>query len=407
MLIEIVREAHIRDFRGVIFRKTIKELARLIDKSKEIYPFIFPGAKFNNSEKIWHFPSGAKILMCSLQSKDDKFKHQGMEYGCVCFDEATQFDKEEIMYLMSRTRSTNPLIRPRMRYSANPGGISHGFFKERFIDNGAYNRITEDTEVVDPQGKKMIFKRSRIFIPSSVFDNKYLCKTDYLANLSMLPEKERDALLYGKWNVFTGQYFPEFKHNIHVIQPQNIQFKERFRALDYGFDGTFCIWCGVTNDNQIIVYRELSQKDLTISDAAKKILAMTPADEKISYTVVSPDLFNRRQETGKSGQVIMQEAGLYGIQKANDSRIQGWRNVREYLKPINCGDSYTAKLQIFSTCHNLITNIPNLIHDTNKVEDCSSQPHDQTHGPEALRYGLMSRNTELNGEQYKKIFNRI
>lgn len=29
------------------------------------------------------------------------------------------------------------------------------------------------------------------------------------------------------------------------------------------------------------------------------------------------------------------------------------------------------------------------------------------HNCDAIRYGIMSRNTELNGEQYKKIFNRF
>lgn len=35
----------------------------------------------------------------------------------------------------------------------------------------------------------------------------------------------------------------------------------------------------------------------------------TPDGEKIRYTVASPDLWNRRQDSGKSGFEIMTDAG--------------------------------------------------------------------------------------------------
>ena len=47
-------------------------------------------------------------------------------------------------------------------------------------------------------------------------------------------------------------------------------------------------------------YRELHQPNLNLSGAAKKI-EMSPPGEDIAYTVASPDLWNRRQETGASG----------------------------------------------------------------------------------------------------------
>ena len=40
---------------------------------------------------------------------------------------------------------------------------------------------------------------------------------------------------------------------------------------------------------------------------------MTPAGEEIAYTVASPDLWNRRQETGASGAEVMIKAGLKGL----------------------------------------------------------------------------------------------
>ena len=36
------------------------ELREMIDKSRELYPQAFPGAKFREVEKLWNFPSGAQ-----------------------------------------------------------------------------------------------------------------------------------------------------------------------------------------------------------------------------------------------------------------------------------------------------------------------------------------------------------
>ena len=46
-------------------------------------------------------------------------------------------------------------------------------------------------------------------IPSSVFDNPALLENDpvYLASLASLPEAEKQALLYGSWDSFSGQVF--------------------------------------------------------------------------------------------------------------------------------------------------------------------------------------------------------
>jgi phage terminase large subunit len=88
---------------------------------------------------------------------------------------------------------------------------------------------------------------------------------------------------------------------------------------------------------------------------------------------------------------IMAAAGLLGPIKADDRRVEGWRNMREYLKVFDDGAGKSARLKIFSSCREVIRCIPLLIHDKHNGEDCAGEPHDITHAPESLRYGLMSR----------------
>lgn len=195
-------------------------------------------------------------------------------------------------------------------------------------------------------------------------------------------------MLYGDWNAFEGAFFPEFDPNVHVIRPFEIPADcVRFRALDYGLDMTACIWLAVLPDRRVIVYRELYRPGLILSEAAKEILRLTPPGEKIRYTVASPDLWNRRQDSGKSGFEIMTESGLRGLKRADNSRIAGWRTVREYLNAA----AGVPRLAIFENCVNLIRCLPALRFDEHVREDAAGTPHEITHAPEALRYALMSR----------------
>ena len=93
--------------------------------------------------------------------------------------------------------------------------------------------IRDAYTVTGPDGRPIHMERRRIFIPSTVFDNQALLQNDpqYLASLAMLPEAERDALLYGSWDSFDGQVFRRWRNDpdhyedrlwTHVIAPFRI-----------------------------------------------------------------------------------------------------------------------------------------------------------------------------------------
>ena len=108
----------------------------------------------------------------------------------------------------------------------------------------------------------------------------------------------------------------------------------------------------------------------------------------MEYLVASPDLWNRRQDTGRSGFEIMQSIrGVPPMQPADNRRIPGWRVLREFLQQ----DGGCARLRISRDCRVLCDSLPALLCDPARPEDASDEPHAVTHAPEALRYALMSR----------------
>ena len=108
----------------------------------------------------------------------------------------------------------------------------------------------------------------------------------------------------------------------------------------------------------------------------------------MEYLTASPDLWNRRQDTGRSGFEIMQAtAGMPPMCAADNRRIPGWRILREYLAT----NQDHPRLQISSACATLIRSLPALLCSSEHPEDASGQPHAVTHAPEALRYAVMSR----------------
>ena len=87
IVIEALRQVHVPNYRGLILRKTYKNLTELIDKSQYYYPQAFPKARYNGTMHEWRFPSGAKIRFGNVRDTTYKIDYQGMQYDYIGFDE--------------------------------------------------------------------------------------------------------------------------------------------------------------------------------------------------------------------------------------------------------------------------------------------------------------------------------
>lgn len=410
LVAEALRQVHIKHYKGLILRKTYPQLTELIDKTLNLYPQIFPKAKYNSTTHTWKFPSGAKIIFGSLPHSKDKYNYQGQAYDFIGFDELTQFTYEEYIYLVSRNRPNGPDTRVYMRATANPGGIGHGWVKDRFITAAPpMTTVWEEVKAKLPNGEERALKRSRIFVPSLLTDNEALIRNDpgYMARLASLPEAQRKALLYGDWDSFSGQVFTEWRNDpdhyadhrgTHVIDEfEPPAWWSYYRSLDWGYRKPFSIgWWAVDNDG--VAYRILEWYGCE-RDNPDTGLQMDPSEVFRQVAVLErthPYLKGRKihgvadpavwqTQTGVS---VAEEATKQGVYftPGDNSRLAGWMQLHERLRFSEDG---TAGMYVFKTCRDFIRTFPALVYDERHVEDVATDTED--HQGDEARYFAMAR----------------
>ena len=379
MLVDPLRYCSRSAHRALILRRSMPELRELIDKSRELYPRAFPGCKFREVEKLWNFPSGAKVEFGFLERDADVYRYQGQAYSWIGFDEITHIPTEfSWNYLASRLRTTDPDITPYLRCTANPGGVGAHWVKKRYVDP-----YEPGESFLGDDGL------TRRFIPARLDDNPYLAEDGrYEEMLKSLPEVQRRQLLEGNWDVTEGAAFTEFEIDTHVIPPFEIPIGwQRVKGIDYGYASeSACVWVTVDpSDNTLIVYRELYKKNLTGVDLAEMITQMELQDPFSVAGVLDTAAWNRTGTTGPTVGETLQKAG-HKLRRSDKNRIQGKIQIHEYLKLQQSG---RPRLQIFNTCPNLIRELQSIPLDKNNPEDVDT--HAPDHAYDALRYLIMSR----------------
>jgi len=391
LIFDVIRYAHVPGYKGLIIRKTINDLSELIEVTQEFYPKLFPGCKYHQQKNTWTFPSGAKVVLGYLDKPKDKYRYQGKQYQYIAFDELGQWiDAEGWNYLKSRLR--NPPIDPRtgkkiptlMRATSNPGAR---WVKEKFIDAAPAGETFYDKAGI-----------AHKFIAASLLDNPYLDE-DYRQMLMSLPEIEKRQLLYGDWNATDLAAFPEFRQEIHVVEPFEIPgWWNRLAGMDYGYRDPACsIWIAINPDTgQKIVYREYEQQGLTGPEFAmaireQEIRERIPVEHIIDWTI-----FNKTGYTGPTIGEQIQRSGV-SLRRADRNRVAGNVQIHEHLRvPM---DSEEPDMVIFSTC-------PRLIQQLNAAQIDEKNPDDidqrrvgagkkRHHWDlyDCLRYALMARPT--------------
>lgn len=362
--------------RVMILRRTFPELQK-----NHIEPLTADTngfAKYTDKTKDLQLQNGSIIHFDYCDNERDVNHFQGQEYDVIFVDEATHFTESMMTAVRATLRGANRFPK-RMYFTCNPGGVGHQWVKRLFIDRQYRQGETPDDYV---------------FIKALVQDNTALMQQDpaYERELESLPEDLKRAWLYGDWNVFAGQYFTEWREEIHVTAPfQPPAGWRKYFTMDYGLDMLVGYWIALDEQGRAYVYREVYRSNLIVSDAAQLILQSTPPKEHIDVWLAPPDMWNRRQDTGRSVAELFAKAGIC-LTAARNDRVSGWMDLKEWLKPYQKEDgSKTARLQICRSCTNLIRCLPALQCDPLRAGDVANEPHEITHAPDALRYFAAGR----------------
>lgn len=307
-------------------------------------------------------------------------------------DEAGLLQKEWIDKINACVRGTNGFPK-RTYYTLNPGGPAHAYFKRLFVD-----RRFEGKE--KPENYN--------FIQALLQDNKILMQTqpEYIDQLETLPPKIREAWLYGRWDVYEGQFFEDFRDDpehykdrrwTHVIEPFEIPDGWTIcRSYDFGYGKPFsCAWWAVDYDGVIYRILELYGCTKTPNEGVKwnpdKQFAEISRIERTHAWLKGKNIIGVADPAcwaADRGESIMQTAAKYGVyfSPGDNERIAGWMQCHYRLQfdP----DGY-PRMYVFAGCKAFIRTIPMLMYDEHKVEDLDTKMED--HCADEWRYMCMSR----------------
>lgn len=400
----IMLAMHYPGLKLLLLRRTMPEL-----RENHILPMLLElngYAKYSKEEKAFTFPNESRLALGYCDNDGDQIQYQGMENDVILFEEATNFKEEWIKFISTTLRTTRTDFKPRIYYTMNPGGPSHGYFKRLFIDKNY-----EEHERAE----------NYMFIPATVYDNKVLmdANPEYVEQLQALPEMKKRAHLYGDWNVYEGQVFEEFvndtKHymdrlHTHVIDPFNVTDSFTiYRSMDWGYSKPFSVnWYAVDYDGRaymILEYYGCVPKEpdtgvrMTPDDVFAEVANLEHEHPwligKEIHGVADPAIWEK--STGISVAEIGEKHGIY-FDRGDNKRLAGWMQVHERLKFDGNG---VPMLYIFKNCKDTIRTLPALQYDAHKVEDVDTSMED--HAADSLRYFCNMMPIKPQRQEVKKV----
>jgi len=363
-------------FRVLLLRRTYGELEQTHLRDAELEAPRF-GAQAVPSANVVRFPNGSVIQSGHCQTTADAARYLSAEYDLILFDELVTFEESQFLLIGSRARTSKPGVTPRVLSGTNPGGPQSHWVRSRFID-----------KTVDLDEYPDYRPEDYAYLPSRLEDNPYL-DASYEKKLLALPPELRRAYREGDWDIFPGQYFPEFRRKTHV-SPEHITYDAdipRVCAVDWGFvKPGICGWFVLLPEGRVYLEDEYVFTRTVASDVAKEIKRRSmDRGIKVRYTVGDTAMWTPDSQTGES---IAETFSRHGVpmQQSDKDRLNGWQRMRHWFRVSPDGQPwFTASPH----CTYTARTIPSLVSDKNKPEDVDTDGED--HAGDALRYFCMSR----------------
>ncbi len=286
------------NFKGLFLRRTMPELREeIIPRSKTKLCFEKYGGKFNKSDSVWEFESGALLFFGHCENEDDVHKYDSAQWNYIAFDELTSFTEWQYIYLTFeriRRDKAHPHLPAICRSASNPGNIGHAWVRKRFIDPKK-----SGLTVINGRGGN-----KRIFIPATLSDNPHI-DPEYSRSLDALPEAERQAKKFGAWDV-----------------------------IDWGFAAmTWAGYGAISPTKRVYVYREQHWRRTKIEEWAPYIKEFLGKEEIKIVKVCKSAGQDRGQEHTIQQQIeAALGRGVHLTSNTAGSRVAGKQLLHEYFR---------------------------------------------------------------------------
>lgn len=375
--------------------------------------------KINYSDMVINWvETGSAIHFMHAEHVETAIENlQGLEFVLIIFDEAALIAQEIISHAKSRLRLGSLKIKdpfwaarlPRLQLTSNPGGISHQYLKENYI-----NPAPPMQEFTDEYGKR------KLFIPATARDNPHIDHEAYDRELrSMGDPLKYKQLALGDWDAGGATFFGDaFKRAKNVIPDFDVpkEWTVIRRSYDPGFSSPFgyVITLRVKGSNHvkfkdgstryipndsIIVYREwygYDGKDMNVG--------LRWNHDEIAQTMKAKEEdwgLKGRVRPGRADWKIWdgelnvykeyEKAGVRFIKadKHKGSRVSGALKMRQMMFAAHEEPFEKPGLLFVDKCVHCIATIPSLPTDPSNPDDVVTE-NVPDHLYDALRYEVAS-----------------
>ncbi len=376
--------------RTLIVRRTYPELVG--NHITALRALLADVAVYNDKDKVIRFACGSTIHFSYCANDGDLDRLQGVEYDVIFIDEATQLSEFQLRTVCACVRGVNSFPK-RVYYTCNPGGKGHAYIKRIFIDK-RYEAGEHPEDYT--------------FIRSLVTDNKALMESqpDYIRQLEALPPRLRKAWLEGRWDVFEGQFFEDFRDVpehyadrqwTHVIEPFEPPASWKiYRSFDFGYSKPFsCAWWAVDYDGRLYRILELygcgNEPNVGVRWTPDRIFREIAQTEKTHPWLAGKHVTGIADPAiwdASHGESIAESAARCGVlfTPGDNSRLAGWMQFHYRLQFDGSG---IPMMYVFKNCTAFIRTVPLLEYDTEKCEDLDTDGED--HVADEVRYLCMAR----------------
>lgn len=373
------------------------------------------------------FANGSRIVFKHCQDERQFDSAQGIASHVLVIDEATQVTERLIRTFRAWCTMSQEMKKglpeqfqghfPRIIYTANPIGVSVGFFRRHFV------RARKEFDIEYADG----FHRQ--FIPSRVEDNPSEDAEAAKGRLTGINDAATaKALIEGDWNAPTGDFFPEWDEDRHVVADFTPPARwYRYRVYDWGTaEPSYCAWVAVSDGEpfkdtlghqrwfprgSIVIYDEWY-----ICDPKDPAKGLRMRNEDMALGIVSRSDINSRncvtltdskpfQDTGGDGPDAAFARCGCPLTKADTSRVAGWTQLRSRLIGIewdtNRLDSEgevvrLPMIYICAQCKYARDYIPALgRHPAEHKREDAQEHGEPTHVCDAIRYACMAHNNSV------------
>ena len=372
---------------------------------------------YNKTDGAFVFYNGAQIILCHAQYEDDVYTYLGTDINVLLIDEATQFSEMMLRFLRSRVRLGGlhipdkwKKLLPKIFYATNPGGQSHTYLKQGFVDHGPQKPF----QAPDEDGGML-----REYVPALYTDNKVMLKNDprYRQRLMGLGDpKLIEAYLNGSWDVLTdGMFSQHWDATIHVIKPFEIPYTwEIDRGHDHGTSAPAATLYFAESDGCDVKIsrtevRSFPAKSIFIigeiyfADKHRKGLGLTPIelaermvkyekDEKLAGRVQPGPADNSIFEAAPGFSSIAGLMAKKGIKFSRSDKTPGSRKrgvvfLHQMLSATKKRHTDSPHIYVFDNCYHTKRTLPNLQRDEKNEDDVDTTGEDHIY--DVVRYRIL------------------